>query len=167
MWRHKDQRDPNSEGRSLLGRRSFLGAVAGTASALFSKSRMTLANGLSSETTLSASGAKVDSQTLALEGGKPVRATKLGANFPGPLYFDDEEKAELMDVLERRAPFRWYGIGPKGGEPRKCNDFERELAAHQHTRYAVAVTSGTMALYTAIAALGAGPGDEVILPAWT
>jgi 8-amino-3,8-dideoxy-alpha-D-manno-octulosonate transaminase len=96
-----------------------------------------------------------------------VRATKLGANFPGPLYYDDQEKAELMDVLERRAPFRWYGIGPKGGEPRKCNEFERELAAHQQTRYALAVTSGTMALYTAIAALGVGPGDEVILPAWT
>ena len=167
MWRHKNQRDPNSEGRSFLGRRGFLGAVAGTASALFSKSRIALANGLSSEDAISASRANADSEPLALDGGKPVRAAKLGANFPGPLYYDDDEKAELMNVLERRAPFRWYGIGPKGGEPRKCNDFERELAAHQHTRYAVAVTSGTMALYTAIAALGVGPGDEVILPAWT
>ena len=167
MWRHKNQRDSASEGQCSLGRRGFLAAAAGTASALFSKSRMTLANGLSSETAIPASRANADSEPLALEGGKPVRATKLGTNFPGPLYYDDEEKTELMDVLERRAPFRWYGIGPKGGEPRKCNDFERELAAHQHTRYAVAVTSGTMALYTAVAALGVGPGDEVILPAWT
>jgi 8-amino-3,8-dideoxy-alpha-D-manno-octulosonate transaminase len=111
--------------------------------------------------------ASADAEPLALDGGKPVRATRLGANFPGPLYYGDEEKAELMDVLERRAPFRWYGIGPKGGEPHQCNDFEREFAERHHTRYAVAVTSGTMALYTAIAALGAGPGDEVILPAWT
>jgi 8-amino-3,8-dideoxy-alpha-D-manno-octulosonate transaminase len=35
------------------------------------------------------------------------------------------------------------------------------------TRYALAVTSGTAALHCAVAALQIGPGDEVILPAWT
>jgi 8-amino-3,8-dideoxy-alpha-D-manno-octulosonate transaminase len=35
------------------------------------------------------------------------------------------------------------------------------------TRFALAVTSGTAALQCAVAALGIGPGDEVILPAWT
>ena len=104
---------------------------------------------------------------LAIDGGSPVRATKLQANFPGPLYYDDEERRELLDVLDGRAPFRWYGIGPKGGSPDKCDKFEKEFAAHQGTRYCVAVTSGTAALITAMAALGAGPGDEVILPAWT
>ena len=34
-------------------------------------------------------------------------------------------------------------------------------------RFALAVTSGTAALTTALAALGVGPGDEVILPAWS
>src|SRR5258708_27288311 len=35
------------------------------------------------------------------------------------------------------------------------------------TKYALAVTSGTAALHVAMAALEVGPGDEVIIPAWT
>jgi 8-amino-3,8-dideoxy-alpha-D-manno-octulosonate transaminase len=157
----------NEGGRSSLGRRSFLVAAAGTASALFSRSRMAAAIDPARAAAPDPARTTAHAAPLALEGGTPVRATKLAANYPGPLYYDDEEKTELMEVLERRAPFRWYGIGPKGGDPSKCNDFEKELAAHQQTRYALAVTSGTMALCTAMAGLGVGPGDEVILPAWT
>lgn len=40
--------------------------------------------------------------------------------------------------------------------------FERELAARCGARHAVAVSSGTAALHCAYAALGIGPGDEVI-----
>jgi len=49
----------------------------------------------------------------------------------------------------------------------KVLTFEKELAARMQTKYALAVTSGTAALTTALAALGVGPGDEVILPAWS
>ena len=70
-----------------------------------------------------------------------------------------------MDVLSTRRPFRWYG--PGGEPPAKVAGFEKEFAARMQTRYALGVTSGTAALQCAMAALKIGPGDEVILPAWT
>jgi 8-amino-3,8-dideoxy-alpha-D-manno-octulosonate transaminase len=97
--------------------------------------------------------------------GAPVRDTPLRANFFGPLYYDQKERAELLEVLETGRPFRWYGPGNE--PPRKVATFEREFAARMGTKYTLAVTSGTAALQTAIAALQIGPGDEVILPAWT
>jgi 8-amino-3,8-dideoxy-alpha-D-manno-octulosonate transaminase len=96
-----------------------------------------------------------------------VRATMLEPKLSGPQYYDEEEKRELVDVLENRSPFRWWGIDAQGHPPDKCINFEKEFAAHQNVKYCVAVTSGTTALMTAMAALEVGPGDEVILPAWT
>jgi len=43
-------------------------------------------------------------------------------------------------------------------------EFERRMAAALGARYAVAVTSGTAALFLSVAAIGAGHGDEVIVP---
>lgn len=149
------------ESNGVVNRREFLAATTGLASAtLLAKN----AEGVAVRMPVSSSGMGV---RLAIEGGSPVRATKLAANFPGPLYYDDAEQRELLEVLDGRSPFRWYGIGPKGKAPNKCNLLEREFAAHQGTKYCVAVTSGTAALITAVAALGAGPETEVILPAWT
>jgi 8-amino-3,8-dideoxy-alpha-D-manno-octulosonate transaminase len=156
-----DNRSEN--GRDGLGRREFLASATGLASAALLGTGDEGSGGTSPRHSLGPRAAA----SLAIEGGTPVRPTKLHANFPGPLYYDEQERRELLEVLERRAPFRWYGIGSKGGSPHQCNDFEKEFAEHQHARFCVAVTSGTMALYTAMAALGVGPGDEVILPAWT
>lgn len=146
-----------------IDRRGFLAVATGLASAgLVANAPEAAIPGVSAKS----AGASLPAK-LAVDGGAPVRGTKLRANLPGPLYYDDEERRELQEVLDHRAPFRWYGIGPKGGSPEKCNQFEKEFAAHQGTKYSVAVTSGSAALITAVAALGAGPGDEVILPAWT
>ncbi len=93
----------------------------------------------------------------------PVRSTPLRAGYWGSQFYDDKEKAELMDVLNNQAPFRWYGTNP----PTKVATFEKEFAARMGTKFALAVTSGTAALQCAVAALEIGPGDEVILPAWT
>jgi len=103
---------------------------------------------------------------LALEGGAPVRATPLRARHWGPLYYDDKERAALNDVIDIGAPFRWWGQ-PGGKAPMKVAAFEKEFAERMQTRFALAVTSGTAALQTAVAAFGIGPGDEVIVPAWT
>lgn len=93
----------------------------------------------------------------------PVRGTPLKAGYWGPQFYDEQERNELLDVLAARSPFRWYG--PQ--TPAKVLRFEKEFAARMGSRYALAVTSGTAALQCAMAACEIGPGDEVILPAWT
>src|SRR5437899_10598076 len=110
-------------------------------------------------------GALTAGPALANESGKPVRATPLRAGYFGTQYYDNQERQQVGDVLDARQPFRWYGPGSR--PPQKAATFEKELAERMQTRFALAVTSGTAALITAIAALEVGPGDEVILPAWT
>ena len=95
-------------------------------------------------------------------GDAPVRSKPLKVSHWGPAFYDEAEQRELTAVIESRNPFRWYA-----GADSKVLAFEREFAARMGTKHAVAVTSGTAALHVALAALGIGPGDEVILPAWT
>ncbi|HSC91337.1 MAG TPA: DegT/DnrJ/EryC1/StrS family aminotransferase [Gaiellaceae bacterium] len=68
-----------------------------------------------------------------------------------------EELAELAAVVETGQ----LTMGPKVAE------LERLLAAACGTDDAVAVSSGTAALHLAVLALGIGPGDEVLVPAYT
>ena len=83
-------------------------------------------------------------------------------SYPDAQMYDDKERAAVDDAVESRSLFRWYGPG----RPEKVTAFEQELARYMGAKYALAVTSGTAALHVALTALAAGPGDEVILPAW-
>ena len=102
---------------------------------------------------------------LAEDGGRPVRDKPLKADYWGTRFYDEKELEQLTEVHSSRQPFRWYGPGNQ--PPTKVATFETEWANRMQTRFALAVTSGTAALQTALAALQIGPGDEVILPAWT
>src|SRR5437763_9978842 len=105
---------------------------------------------------------------VALQAAVPaseIRSKPLKASYWGPEYYGEEEQQQLDEVLSSRSPFRWYG--PNGRIPMKVLTFEKEFAERMQTRYALAVTSGTAALQCAVNALEIGPGDEVILPAWT
>ena len=89
---------------------------------------------------------------------------------PGMELIGEEEIEEVLEVLKSGYLFR-YGIS-LGAEvdPRfkgKVYQVEQEWARHSGVRYAVAVNSGTSALLTALAGLGVGPGDEVIVPGYT
>ena len=55
----------------------------------------------------------------------------------------------------------WLTQGPRVAE------FEKIFADRHNVKYALAVTSCTTGLHLALAALGVGPGDEVIVPAFT
>jgi dTDP-4-amino-4,6-dideoxygalactose transaminase len=69
----------------------------------------------------------------------------------------EEELAEIREVLESGQ----LTMGPKVVE------LEELLAGAAGTEHAVAVSSGTAALHLAALALGFGPGDEVLVPAYT
>ena len=114
---------------------------------------------------VAATSASANPPKLAVEGGSPIREKPLHADFWGTAFYGEEETREVADVVRLRRPFRWYGPGKE--PPAKVATFEREFARRMQSRFALAVTSGSAALQAAVAACGIGPGDEVILPAWT
>src|SRR5215470_13830375 len=86
--------------------------------------------------------------------------------MPGFEFWDAEERKELNDVLQNGILMRYGFDGPRKGVW-KAKELEQELTQRFGAGYAQLVSSGTAALTTAMAALGIGAGDEVIMPAFT
>jgi perosamine synthetase len=73
-----------------------------------------------------------------------------------------EEKDAVMEVLDSGV---LTNASYQGGK--FVQQFERKLKAKVGAKHAIAVSSGTAALHTALVAYGIGAGDEVIVPAFT
>ena len=91
--------------------------------------------------------------------------------YPGVLWYDQEELDAVSKVIKNKSPFRYYGVkcekevlkfekefGKYLGKTKTNNEFQ------QNEIYVTAVNSGTGALEIALDALGVGSGDEVIVP---
>jgi len=91
----------------------------------------------------------VSTQTLAIDGGSPVRASFL------PYGRQSVEEADVQAVVEVLRS-EWLTTGPKVGE------FEEAFAARVGATHAVSFSSGTAALHAASFAAGLKAGDEAV-----
>jgi dTDP-4-amino-4,6-dideoxygalactose transaminase len=73
---------------------------------------------------------------------------------PWPSFTNEEAFAVQEALLSNKVNY-WTGS--------ECREFEKEFAAWAETKYAVALSNGTLALDVALQALGIGSGDEVIV----
>ncbi|MGI9510808.1 MAG: DegT/DnrJ/EryC1/StrS family aminotransferase [Geminicoccaceae bacterium] len=73
-------------------------------------------------------------------------------------YLSPKASAYVQEVLDSG----WWGYGPVS------KDLQSEVEAlYDHKLHALATSSCTAAMHLALRALGVGPGDEVIVPAFT
>ncbi len=103
-----------------------------------------------------------DDLALAIDGGSPVRTEPLDF-AKGAALLGDEEAEAVAAVVRSGSLFR-YKDGAAAGP---VADFERAACETLGCTYATAVANGTAALRCALAALGVGCGDEVVVPAFT
>ena len=71
--------------------------------------------------------------------------------------FTDAEANAVFEVMRSG----WITMGAKVAE------FEKDFATFTGSKHAIAMFNGTVALHSALAAIGVGPGDEVIVPTLT
>jgi dTDP-4-amino-4,6-dideoxygalactose transaminase len=96
-------------------------------------------------------------ERLALSGGAPLRTTPFH-RWPD---WDASERAALSGVLED---------GSWGGYPspnKYAGRFAQEFSSYLGSAHGVCCTNGSVAIELALQAAGIGPGDEVIVPAYT
>ena len=103
-------------------------------------------------------------EQLAIRGGPPVHQGPWVPGFHGSEEFAEEEKEAVLRVLEKKRVFRFLTSGIEDSEAARLEEAYRGLVGRG---FALAVNSGTAALVTALVGAGVGPGDEVIVPAYT
>ena len=91
-----------------------------------------------------------------------MRTEPLPWELPGSHWIGQEEMDLVSRVLESHSPFRYYGPHLQN----MVDTLEHEFAERLGRKYALATSSGTAALTCSLAALGVGPGDEVLLPGY-
>ncbi len=95
------------------------------------------------------------SDKLAIDGGRPVNQEP----FPVWPQFDPKVLEVVQEPLRTGRVNYWTGgIGMQ---------FEQAFADWCGARFGISTTNGTSALHTALAGLGIGSGDEVIVPSYT
>jgi 8-amino-3,8-dideoxy-alpha-D-manno-octulosonate transaminase len=104
----------------------------------------------------------VQTDRLAIDGGAPVCTRRLPLG-KGIDLLGEQEIASVTEVLREQSLFRYHSARTAS----RVDAFESALCEAFGCRYALTVSSGTAALRTSLAALGVGPGDEVIVPAFT
>ncbi|HUQ65976.1 MAG TPA: DegT/DnrJ/EryC1/StrS family aminotransferase [Flavitalea sp.] len=86
--------------------------------------------------------------------------------MPGYEMFGEEERKEVNEVLETGILMRYGFDGARKGRW-KAKELEDEINKRFGSKHAQLVCNGTAALTTALAILGVGYGDEVIMPSFT
>ena len=86
--------------------------------------------------------------------------------MPGYEFFGAEERKEVTEVLQTGIMMRYGFDTPRKGIW-KAVELEKAICERFGCAHAQLVSSGTAALTTAMAALGIGYGDEIILPSFT
>ncbi|MCE5265288.1 MAG: DegT/DnrJ/EryC1/StrS family aminotransferase [Deltaproteobacteria bacterium] len=88
--------------------------------------------------------------------------------MPGPGFylFGDEERKEVLDVLETGYLSR-YGQESDPRFKHKVVTLEQEFAKKIGVKHALATNGGTSSIIAALIALGVGRGDEVLVPGYT
>lgn len=103
---------------------------------------------------------RVMEMSRVAEPGRVPAAQRPGAEHAVPFHRASitEDDIDAVTAVLRSG---WLTTGAR------VKEFEAALAAAVGARHAVALNSGTAALHLALEALGVGPGDEVIAPAYT
>ena len=112
--------------------------------------------------------ATAEVEKLAINGGPKVRTRPEVPMFPGGLEVGEREAQAVKRVIDSKRLIRFYGPDdPDDPGTSEVEELEKEFAARIGTEYALGLTSCTASLICGLAALGVGPGDEVIVPAYT